>query len=105
VAKFKSYREESREDYGTTSDSLDREQISLGALLRIADSIEDSYDWANRINLCSIIKSIPKIASALNKPLTVRVRHVFRIEIKWSIRWPWYERAKKRQRTLSAGRR
>lgn len=40
---FKSYREESRVNWGATIDekeALDREQISLGALLRIADASE-----------------------------------------------------------------
>ncbi len=37
----KSYREESRKDYGTTTPgTLDRDQIRTGALLRIADATE-----------------------------------------------------------------
>lgn len=36
-----SYRAESRKDYGTTSTgTLDRDQLKLGALLRIADATE-----------------------------------------------------------------
>lgn len=38
---FKNYREESRKDWGTESAGvLDREQIKLGAILRIADAVE-----------------------------------------------------------------
>lgn len=37
---FKSYREQSKVDWGTESDSLTAEQIQTGALLRIADAVE-----------------------------------------------------------------
>lgn len=43
ATKFKSYRHESRADWGATLEvdqSPDRDQIKLGALLRIADSLE-----------------------------------------------------------------
>jgi hypothetical protein len=40
---FKSYKKESRSDWGSTVDEnvvLDRDQLKLGAVLRIADSLE-----------------------------------------------------------------
>lgn len=38
---FKSYKQESRKDYGTSKDgALNIEQLQLGALLRIADASE-----------------------------------------------------------------
>lgn len=40
---FKSYRQESKTDWGVTvteSTKLDREQLALGAILRIADATE-----------------------------------------------------------------
>lgn len=40
---FKSYREESKKDYGTeveNSENLTREQLEIGSLLRIADATE-----------------------------------------------------------------
>ena len=41
MGDFKSYRKESEKDYGTyDNDELSREQIKLGALLRIADATE-----------------------------------------------------------------
>ena len=45
---FKHYREESRKDWGrTTEDTIVNEEVKLGALLRIADAVETmakSYD-------------------------------------------------------------
>lgn len=41
MAEFKNYREESRRGWGNTQDqALSMEQITLGAVLRIADAVE-----------------------------------------------------------------
>lgn len=46
----KSYRDESRRDWGTTdSGNLDRDQIQTGALLRIADASEAMAREHNRL--------------------------------------------------------
>jgi polyhydroxyalkanoate synthesis regulator phasin len=38
--KFKSYRDESRTNWGSTDEKLSLEQLNTGALLRIADATE-----------------------------------------------------------------
>jgi len=40
MSSFKSYRNESRGNWGTQAEKLNVEQIQLGALLRIADATE-----------------------------------------------------------------
>lgn len=40
MSNFKSYREESRRNYGTSNGEFTLENIQLGALLRIADASE-----------------------------------------------------------------
>jgi hypothetical protein len=37
---YKSYREESRANWGTTGDTINLEQLKAGAVLRIADACE-----------------------------------------------------------------
>ena len=40
MGDFKSYKEDSKKNYGTYSDALTLEQINTGVLMRIADSVE-----------------------------------------------------------------
>lgn len=40
MADFKSYRQVSKVDYGTSADTVSLDQINTGSFLRIADSME-----------------------------------------------------------------
>lgn len=52
MAEFKSYRKESRTDWGETREgNLCRDQVMLGAVLRIADALETiAQNYQNLIN-------------------------------------------------------
>jgi len=102
MSKFKSYRKESRIDWGisaTNGEELSRDQVNTGAFLRIADQLEEVYRWGGHANFCGAVKALPKIAKALEKGITVRHEHSLTLKFHWSIRWPWQQKTKRRQRT------
>jgi hypothetical protein len=99
MSKFKSYRTESREDWGIHSnngENLNRDQIQLGALLRMADGIEETNRLLTASRWCSFRHAVERIA---NKGITIRHEHSLTFKFRWSIRWPWQQKARRRQRT------
>jgi len=95
VGKFKTFEEGSRVDYGS-NDGFSVEQLQLGAVLRIASGIEETNHLLRSSNWCSVRHAIVKIA---NKGITVRHEHSLTLKLHWSIRWPWQQKARRRQRT------
>ena len=95
MSKFKTFKEESRVDYGS-NDGFSVEQLQLGAILRIADGLEKTNSLLRNSNWCSVCHAIVKIA---NKGITVRHEHSLTLKLHWSIRWPWQQKARRRQRT------
>lgn len=65
---FKDYREESRTRWGTHDEKIDREQLKLGALLRIADSLEKMEKPFDR--LIRDVQYHQERADGLSKSLT-----------------------------------
>ena len=100
MSKFKSYREESRLDYGVTNgNNPNIDQLQAGALFRIADELEAYHKWGSSSNLCSIPRSLIRIVNSLEKGLTIRHEHSLTFKLHWSIRWPWQQKARRRQWT------
>lgn len=60
---FKDYREESRKNWGAETDvSITREQIGLGALLRIADALEKMAEpYTHLLNEATYLRERNKI--------------------------------------------
>jgi hypothetical protein len=81
------FREGSRLNWFSDA-KLTEEQIKVGALLRIADSLEELNQWVKPFPGCHLAKLFEK---ALTKGITIKRKIV--IEIKW----PW-SRKKKRRR-------
>jgi len=81
------------------------ENVQLSALLRIAkaaeniprlaDELEAITSWGNQVNLCRIVRAVPRIARALEKGITIRHEHSLSLKLSWSIKWPWSSRAKR----------
>ena len=71
---FKSYREGSRENYGTYNENLKLDQIQLGALLRIADSLEKiEKPYADLINNAEFYKNCSQNARNRENKLKKKV--------------------------------
>ena len=95
MSKFKTFKEESRVDYGS-NDGFSVEQLQLGAILRIADGIEKTNRLLESSRWCSVRSAIVKIA---DRGITIRHEHSLTFKLHWSIRWPWQQKAKRRQWT------
>jgi len=98
MSKFKTFREESRVGYGSDN-GFSVEQLQLGAVMRIADEIEQIYKWDGHANLCGMVRAVPRIAQALENGITIRHEHSLTLRLHWSIRWPWQQKYHRRRRT------
>lgn len=67
--EFKSYRKESKLDYGTNQEKLTQDQLNTGCFLRIADSVESiSKGYVNlEKQLKSALSDVDYYRSELNK--------------------------------------
>ncbi|MDD5305348.1 MAG: hypothetical protein PHS14_19800 [Elusimicrobia bacterium] len=94
MRRFTPYREESRKDYGAfAAEDLTADQLKTGALLRIADTLEDAMRWAHSFRGCAMVRAIEHLSRG------VTIRH--RWEVKIRIEWPWLQRllkARKKKR-------
>jgi len=95
VGKFKTFKEESKVDYGS-DDGFSVKQLQLGAIFRIADGVEKTNSLLRSSNWCSFSHAVEKMA---NQGITVRHEHSLTFKLHWSIRWPWQQKAKRRQWT------
>jgi len=94
MRRFTSYREESRKNYGAYDiENLTSDQLKVGALLRMADTLEEAMRWARGFRGCAMVRAIERISRG------VTIRH--RREVKIRIEWPWMQRllkARKKKR-------
>jgi len=81
----------------------DPKNVELSALLRMARAAEGIKEQLRTIeemlwdsNWCSFRGAVEKMA---NKGITVRHEHSLTFKFHWSIRWPWQQKYKRRQRT------
>ena len=95
MSKFKTFKEESRVDYGS-NDGFSVEQLQLGAILRIADGIEKTNRLLESSRWCSVRSAIVKIA---DRGITIRHEHSLTFKLHWSIHWPWQQKSRRRTRT------
>ena len=95
MSKFKTFKEESRVDYGSDN-GFSINQLQLGAILRIADGIEKTDRLLESSRWCSVRSAIVKIADC---GITIRHEHSLTFKFHWSIRWPWQQKTKRRQWT------
>ena len=95
MSKFKTFQEGSQICYGSNN-GFSREEIQLGAILRIADGIEETNNLLESSNWCSFRHAVEHMA---RKGITVQHEHSLTLKLHWSIRWPRQQKARRRTRT------
>ena len=77
--------------------------VELSAQLRIAKAAEGIKEQLRTLEemlwdsqWCSFRCAVEKMA---NKGITIRHEHLLTLKLHWSIRWPWQQETKRRQRT------